>query len=368
MRDARTNVPRPPGQPPPAPPPPAPPSAGPPSAGPIAVPMPRRPHSRAMSGTPAAALRVAACILALVRAQAAAANTPPAGVLLRQARYALAEGDSDRARDALRSACAAEPGSARGVEAALLLATLEFGRGDRAAAESALVVPGDLSRALPSGTDALAIARGWIALGSDDPASARRAFAAAASSPDLAARDLATLGGAWASLASAEPVAAIAILGPVARTSPDPILRTAAQWSLARAHAAAGDPRRARHALRGLRRLARTTSFADDVELDLALSELSAGDTRAARRTILRLRALPGRASGPARAPGESPTLADLRLPPRAFVARLAALFANRARGVESPVEFLRRALDRDARADADEALRLVIREEGGRS
>lgn len=363
MHDARSTVPGPPGQPP----------SGPPPAPP---PMPRRARAIARHATRSASprARVAAIGLLLATgslapaaARSGTADEPSAGLLLRRARYALAEGDVERARASLRAACTSEPSTGRGLEAALLLASLEFGRGDRTAAESALAMPAGLARSLPAAADALALARGWIALGSDDPASARLAFAAAAASPDASARDLSALGSAWASLAAGEPASAIATLGPVSRASTDPVLRTAARWSLARAHAAAGDSRRARHALRDLRRTARSTSFADDVELDLALAELASGDLRSARRTILRLGGLPGSSSGPARRPGEVPTLADLQLPPRRFVARLAALFTARPIEAESPVEFLRRALDRDARSDATEALRLVSAAEGGR-
>lgn len=358
MRDARKPVPGPAGQPPPVPPPSPPPGI-------VAAERGRRFHPRHL-GVVGGSILLAALGLPTGHAPAAAANGPPTGVLLRQARYALAEGDDDRARGALRSACAAEPGTARGLEAALLLASLEFGRGDRAAAENALTLPAVAARTLPSAGDALLVARGWIALGSDDPAAARLAFEAARSSREPAARDLAAIGEAWASLAGGEPASAVVTLGAVARSTADPVFRTAARWSLARAHAAAGDARRARHALRALRRFARATSFADDVELDLALSELSSGDTRSARRTLLRLARLPGRASGPPRAPGDGPTLDELRLAPRAFVARLAALYAGRPAPAESPFDFLRRALDRDARSDADAVLRLVQRAEGG--
>jgi hypothetical protein len=338
------------------------------------MPCQRRAIARRASRSASLPARVTTIVLLLATgslapatARSSIAEAPSAGLLLRRARYALAEGDTERARTSLRAACIAEPSTGRGLEASLLLASLEFGRGDRAAAEGALALPAGLARTLPAAADALALARGWIALGSDDPPSARLAFAAAAASPDASARDLSALGSAWASLAAGEPASAITTLGPVARASTDPVLRTAARWSLARAHAAAGDSRRARHALRDLRRTARATSFADDVELDLALAELASGDLRSARRTILRLGGLRASSSGPARRPGEVPTLADLQLPPRRFVARLAALFAARPIEAESPVEFLLRALDRDARSDATEALRLVSAAEGGR-
>lgn len=357
MRDARTPVPRPPEDPPPTLPPPA----------PCGATRYGRDADRARRRCLRPVISVALAGLA-----AAMADTRPAeatvsvGVLLRRARYALAEGDTARASGSLQAACAAEPGSARGIEAALLLAALEFSRGDRAAAERALDASTNQVSSSPGANEALALARGWIALGGDDPASARRAFASVVRSGDPSARDLSKIGEAWAELVGGDPGAAITALSPVAVTAADPALRLAARWTLARAYAAAGDRRREQHELRALRRFARSTSFADDVELAIALSEIDDTRPRSARRTLLRLQHLPARSSGPPRNPGDAPSLDDLRLPPRAFVARLATLFAHRPLPAEPPFEFLRRALDRDARADAGELLHRLASAEGG--
>lgn len=357
MRDARTPVPKTPGEPPPAPPPPAP--AG------FAVEATGAGCRRRRDARGAAALLLA--ILAATGASPPAADAAEAsvGVLLRSARYALARGDADRAREELRSACEAEPDSPRGLEAALLLASLEFRDGDRAAAERALAAPAGMARAVPGAADALGLARGWLALGVDDPASARRAFAAVATSADPAARDLSSIGSAWAALAAGDTASAIATLAPVATRSVDPALVLAARWSLARARRAAGDRRREQQALRSLRRLVRTTSFADDVELALAVSAIEDGKPRSARQSLRRLDRLSGLSSGPPGAPGDRPSFDDLLLPPRGFVGRIASLYARRPAPAEPTLEFLRRVLDRDARADAPRALRMVAAMEG---
>ncbi len=334
---------------------------------------PRPPAARSGAGPRRKRRRPRRFLLGLVAAAVLAHSTPgladdrpSPGLLLRRARYALAAGDSARARASLLAACALEPTSARGVESAMLLAALEFTTGHREAAERALALPQVAGSGALAASDGLALARAWLALASGDPVTARAAFAGAARSGDeTAAHDLAAIGAAWAGLVQGDTAGAITPLAAVARNATDPVLRVAATWSLARAWTAAGEPRRAQHELRGLRRVVRHSSFADDVELAIAIAQIDAGKPSSARQTILRLRRLPASATGPASLPGNAPSLADLRLAPRAFVARLAALFVARPDWSEGPLPFLLRALDRNARADADLVISLVADRKG---
>ncbi|MEI8360082.1 MAG: hypothetical protein WCH13_16550, partial [Deltaproteobacteria bacterium] len=109
---------------------------------------PRPPAARTGAGPRRKRRRPRRFLLGLVAAAVLAHSTPgladdppSPGLLLRRARYALAAGDSARARASLLAACALEPTSARGVESALLLAALEFTTGHREAAERALALP-----------------------------------------------------------------------------------------------------------------------------------------------------------------------------------------------------------------------------------
>ena len=292
----------------------------------------------------------------------ARAEEPSVGVLLRRARYALAEGRRDEAAVALRAARRAEPRTRRGLEAALLLADLELTRGDGAAADDVLA---GAERDFPEGEAGaqVLLARGWVAVARPDPAAALRHFGLVPMrSGERYATELAQLGSAWARLIGAAAVADVpAELHTLSGSARDPVLRIAALLSLARAHGARGEHKQALRKLRALRRIARGTSFADDVELAIGLTQLDLGAPAAARRTFRRLAeqpAVPRAAWVPSSQ--AALTLADLRLPPRDFAARVARLYAARAEPTSDVLTFLAGTLDRDARRDATAALSLA--------
>lgn len=305
---------------------------------------------------------VLGALVLLVAVPAVADAGPSAGVLLRRARYAVAEGRVDEAASALRAARAAEPRTRRGLEAALALADLEFTRGNAAAAESVLAAA---AKDFADGDAAaqLLIARGWLAVARGDADAALRHFTLVPGrSNERHAVEIALLGAGWARLVSPRGVTEVPQeLKQLASSASDPALRAAALLSLARAHSARGQHKKALRKLRKLRRLARATSFADDVELAIGLAQLDKGSPAAARRTWQRLAD-----SAPAAEPAllaagtELPTLSDLRLPPAAFAARLARLYARRRDPALDVVGFVAAALDRPARNDVPAALSLA--------
>lgn len=306
--------------------------------------------------------RALLCLTALAALPPASfAASVPTGVLLRRARHAIAAGDLGTAATALRDARAAEPQTQRGLEAALLLADVEFTRGDAAAADGVLAAA---ESDFPEGDGAAEapLARGWLAVARADGAAAGRDFGlVAARSSDPFERELASLGGAWARLVTAGPGEPVPpVLRRLAKKASDPVLRVAAGVTLARAYVARGEPRKALHRLRALRRLVRGTSFADDVELATGLVQLDSGLPSAARRTFENLAASGGAVPVALGLPASGLTLDDLRLPPAAFVARVARLYAARKdRSVGLPT-FLAATLDRPARADAAAARALA--------
>ena len=308
------------------------------------------------------ALAAIATLLALVPTTALAADGPSAGVLLRRARHALAEGRSGAAVDALTSVRAAEPASHRGLEAALLLADLQVRMGDPATADRTLA---SAARDVADGEPAaqILLARGWLAIGRGDASAALGHFALVPARSDArSTRELALLGTGWARLvASPQIPAAPPELVTLAASAEDPLLRIGAQLSLARAYAARAEYRKALRALRALRRLARGTSFADDVDLGIGLLQLDMGRPAAARRTLARVAGDPATAAAsPLPEAAAGLTLADLRLPPAAFAARLTALWASQATPETDVRRFLSAALDRSTRADAAAVLALA--------
>jgi len=284
------------------------------------------------------------------------------GVLLRRARYAIAAGQSDDAAAALRAALAKEPLTRRGLEAALLLADVEFTRNDADQADAVLAAA---ERDFPDGDGSaqVLLARGWLAIARADTATAQRCFGLVpARSGERFTTELAVLGGAWARLAAAQPADDVPReLVKLAGGASDPVLRVAAGATLARAHAARGEFKQALHRLRALRRAVRGTSFSDDVELSIGLAQLDMGAPTRARRTFQRLAAS---TAAPSPAPPDLTssglTLADLRLPPAAFAARLARLYAARKERAAGLLTFFAGTFDRPARADAAAALSLA--------
>lgn len=323
-------------------------------------------HRHVRRGTRASLARHVVVLLGLTllgpEASDARAEEPSVGVLLRRARYALAEGRRDDAADALRAARRAEPRTRRGLEAALLLADLEFSRGDGAAADDVLA---RAERDFPEGEAGaqVLLARGWVAIARPDAAAALRHFALVPMrSGERYATEAAQLGSAWARLIGTPAVADVPPeLRALARSARDPALRVAALLSLARAHGARAEHKQALRKLRALRRIVRGSSFADDVELAIGLAQLDLGAPAAARRTFRRLAEQP-ETPRPVGATSSQAgiTLVDLRLPPRDFTARLARLYASRAEQTSDVLTFLASALDRDARRDAGAALSLA--------
>lgn len=313
---------------------------------------------RAASVRCAGAALAALCLLAPAIANA---SGPSAGVLLRRARYAIAEGRTRDAADALRKVRAAEPGSPRGLEAALLLADVELKAGDAPGAEQTLA---DAGRDFPDGDSGaqLLLARGWLALARGDAAAALRHFQLVpARTDERPSRELAVLGTGWARLvgASGRPEVPDELVA-LGSSAQDPTLRIGALLSLARTHQARGDHRKALKALRELRRLVRRTSFADDVELGIGLVQLDMGRAAAARRTLARVASGGSAAEASSSGGAVSLTLADLRLPPAAFAARLSALYAGEAQPGIDLRHFLGSTLDRPAGKDAAAALDLA--------
>ncbi|MEW6272573.1 MAG: hypothetical protein AB1689_25115 [Thermodesulfobacteriota bacterium] len=303
-------------------------------------------------------LALLALLLAALPAPAQA-NEASAGVLLRRARYAIVEGRQADAASALREARAKEPHTRRGLEAALLLADLEFSRGNGAAADEALAAAERDFADGEAGAQVL-LARGWLALARQDASSATRHFGLVASrSSQRFANELATLGLAWARLTlHAAPSDVPSELRPLVTRGSDPALRVAAGLTLARAHRARGEHKLELRWLRALRRLVRGSTFSDDVELAIGLAQLDAGAPAAARKTFERLAKTAPATS--AREGAAALTLLDLRLPPQTFVARVSRLYAERSEKGAGILPFLMGTLDRPAAADAAAALGLA--------
>jgi tetratricopeptide (TPR) repeat protein len=295
--------------------------------------------------------------LTMLAAEVASGAEPSAGVRMRRARFALLDGRTPQAVADLQAVREKEPGSARGLESALMLADVAFTAGDPQAADHTL---GEAEKSFADADSlaALALARGWVALGALDGKSASTHFARASSQarPELA-RHIADVGGAWAAMEDDRSAAVTDTLRNVALRATDPALRFAVGLTRARALAASGDHRRALQALRALRKLARGTAYADDLDLQIGLVALDAGKLEQARTTFRRMARQSG-ASGVGSAPPL--TLDDLRLPPRAFAGRIAALYVARPDRQQSLTVFLAALLDRPAANDVPQALALV--------
>lgn len=301
---------------------------------------------------------VACALLAIAPANAGATAGSSAGVLLRRARYALAEGRPQAATEALRAARLAEPRSPRGLEAALLLADVQLRSGDADAADRTL---GDAERDFPDGDEGaqLVAARGWIGLARGDAASALRHFERVATrTDDTASREMAMLGTAWARLTTVPAQPGVpSELVTLAASAQDPIARAGALLSLARAYGARGEHRRALRALRRLQRLVRHTTLSDDVALSIGLVQLDMGRPLSARRTLAPIAAGGAGAEAAPAGKAEGLTLADLRLPPTSFAARLATLHAGQTQPGIDLRHFLGTLVDRSAQHDAATAL-----------
>jgi hypothetical protein len=169
---------------------------------------------------------------------------------------------------------------------------------------------------------------------------------------------MALLGTAWARLTAVpEPSDVPVELVTLAASAQDPTVRAGALLSLARAYAARGEHRRSLRTLRRLERLVRHTTLADDVALSIGLVQLDMGRPRSARRTLAPIAAGSAGAEAGAATSTAGLTLADLRLPPTAFAARLAALYAGQTQPGIDLRHFLGALVDRSAQHDAAIAL-----------
>ncbi|HEY8517583.1 MAG TPA: hypothetical protein VIS07_18890 [Candidatus Binatia bacterium] len=298
---------------------------------------------------------LAALLIALVPT-GAYGNQASAGVLLRQARYAIAEGRTADAVAKLREARAKEPRTRRGLEAALMLADLELSRGNGATADEVLAAA-ERDFAAGEASAQVLLARGWLALARGDGGNAARHFGLIASrTNERFVNELGVLGLAWSRLiAQGDATEVPTELRALVTRGSEPMLRVAAGLTLARAHAARGEHKQELRWLRALRRLVRGSTFGDDVELAIGLAQIDAGAPIAARKTLERLAQKTPSTSA---VDGASTVrLIDLRLPPQEFVARLARLYAGRTDKTTGVLAFLVRALDRPAAADAQTAL-----------
>jgi len=284
---------------------------------------------------------------------------------MRRARFALARGADAAAAAALEKVRRADPGSPRGLEAALLLADLRFAEGYPDRAESILAEAHE--HAQPAIAAPIGLARGWLAVSRGAPDEARARFEEGRRTGSALARAVAEIGRVWSSLSAGQPVVDLAPLVAVAHAEGPDTLRFAAGWTLARAHARNGDHRRALRELRRLRRSFRHTSLEDDLELSLGLAQLDAGKPRRALRTFRRLERRFAGQAGPSAEVSAGIRLADLRASDADFVARVSSLYAQRRTRSIGLIPFLGALLDRRAAADANAASALAERALGTR-
>lgn len=321
---------------------------------------PRRSARPPRRGRSRRCLALLSLALLLGGAEASPANDASPGVLLRRARYAVAAGDADTAVTALRALLRSAPHTRHGLEAALLLADLEFSRRDAAMADAVLA---EAEKTFPDGDAGaqLLLARGWLALAREDAASATRHFGSVATrGAQRETLELAQLGAAWARLVDGDqPTDTPDALARLASGAAEPALRVAAGMTQARALSARGEHKRALRRLRALRRILRGSSFADDVELAIGIAQLDLGMPSAARRTFARL-SRRERRPRPVLVAGSGVTFDDLRLPPPAFAQRLARLYAGRKDRTVGLLAFFVGALDRPAATDAAAAIALA--------
>ncbi len=295
--------------------------------------------------------------LAGVTAIASAAPTPT--MEMRRARFALARGADGDAIAALEAVRREDPGSPRGLEAALLLADLHFSNGRSPAAADVL---GEAATAAPAGSRAaIDLARGWLALASGEGDAARARFAEARTSDVALARDVAEIGHTWVTLATGGRATNLDALEGAARRDGPLATRFAASWTLSKALARAGEHRRALREVRRLRGDVRGTEYEDDLELLLGLAQLEAGRAKDARRTFKRLERRNG--AGWSRSPIDAGLrLDDLRASDGDLVARVGALYAERSDRSVGLLPFLGALLDRDAGRDASWGVLLAER------
>jgi hypothetical protein len=280
---------------------------------------------------------------------------------MRRARISLMNGAEQTAARELEAVRRVEPASARGLEAAFLLADLAFSAGRGAEAEKVLA---ETAAALPEGEAAahVSLARAWLAIGRGAATQAGPHFARARSAARLPlAREIAALGQAWAALITDPPAVGTGELERLARGGLHPTLRFLSGWTLARTYIAIGEKRRALHTLRAMRRAVRGSSYEDDLELALGLAQLEAGDPIAARRTFQRMRRrFSADAPAGSRDLDARLRLDDLRLRPAELAARVTQLYVQRQRRGADVVRFVGNLLDRPAAADVPAALALT--------
>lgn len=299
----------------------------------------------------------AAIALAAIVGAATPAGAESTGVQMRRARFALARGAQGEAALDLDRVRRSEPGSARGLEAALLLADLEISAGRPGRADEVLA---GAERAAPPAIDApIRLARAWLALGQSDFEKATRGFDAVRRSEIELARHVAELGLAWSALAGGRLYDQPDTLIAIARGNGPATLRLGAGWTASRVHAANGEHRKAMREIRRLRRDLRGSTLEDDLELLLGLAQLDAGRARDALRTFRRLERRHGPVQ-PRPAGYDGLRLEDLRTSNADFVPRVAELYAKRSTRTASLLPFLAALFDRDAAGDASAAIALA--------
>lgn len=303
------------------------------------------------------ALALLLCTGGLVAA-ASPAGAGSAGHAMRRARQALAVADDTAARRDLERVRKADPAGARGLEATMLLADMDFRRGQHASADL-LLAEAASAAGEGFGKATVGIARGWLALARDRPAEARERFRDVARNERLpVAGSVCALGAAWADLLEGTGATPPATLSRLVREASQPGFRYAAGLTVAWLHAARGDHALAVRRLREMRRHLRDTSYEDDAELALGLAQLRGGQPRRAHSTFRRL----DRRFGTAATSSPPPLLelADLGGDPADLSAKLAELFAARSDASTPLFRFLGSALDRRAGEDARAAIALA--------
>ncbi|MEO2168916.1 MAG: hypothetical protein ABGY42_12510, partial [bacterium] len=186
----------------------------------------------------------AALALLIAFGAAVPADAESSGVRMRRARQALSVADDTRARQELEVVQAASPRSSRGLEAAMLLADLDFRTGRREAAAARLSAASEAADG-SFGSALIGMTRGWLAISMGDSATAHERFREVGR--DLpGAGQVVAFGQAWADLLQGRADRPDPSLVGWIKDGPHPGFQFAAGLTAARMHQARGEWRRAR--------------------------------------------------------------------------------------------------------------------------